>query len=157
MKMVFYPNPNYKGRNYIWTDDANRHLRDRPNGGRYMWVVPVLVHEFAHTFGLRHSGFGIMNPDDVFDEDVAIATIQPADVAAIRQAPLPDRRFIWIDSAIAHEMGHAFGLKDHHGNPRYDGIMDVNDTLFMGTDSIKQADKDVLIQAYTSHTINEGW
>ena len=75
----------------------------------------------------------------------------------IRQAPLPDRRFIWIDSAIAHEMGHAFGLKDHHGNPRYDGIMDVNDTLFMGTDSIKQADKDVLIQAYTSHTINEGW
>ena len=85
MTMVFYPNPEYESRNYIWTHDASKHLDDAPNGGRYMWVVPVLVHEFGHTFGLSHSTFGIMNPSDVFDEDVAIATIQPADVAAIRQ------------------------------------------------------------------------
>ena len=54
-------------------------------GETYIWVGGALVHEFGHTFGLKHPGsghVGIMDVADVFGGETGI---QYADEALIRQ------------------------------------------------------------------------
>ena len=66
-------------------------------------------------------------------------------------------RYVWINSTLVHELGHTFGLKDHHTNPNYYSLMDFDDFAYHGDDGIKQDDRDVLTSMYESHTRNAGW
>ena len=77
--------------------------------------------------------------------------------------PGTEWQYAWINSTVAHELGHGFGLSDrgawckNESDDAYYGIMDGSDIIGQKDDTIKQDDKDVLISIYTVHAIHEGW
>ena len=94
MAMIFYPSPVYDGRFYKWTNDKSRNMkRTHDRKRRYLWVEGALIHEFGHTFGLKHPAedadlTGIMHTPNVMlpskKYENGLTTIQPVDVAAIK-------------------------------------------------------------------------
>ena len=99
MAMIFYPSPVYedeKGKRhfYQWTNDKNLNMKLTPNRKKlFLWVEGALIHEFGHTFGLKHPAedadlTGIMHTPNVMlpseKYENGLTTIQPADVAAIK-------------------------------------------------------------------------
>ena len=74
---------------YEWTNVKSLNMKfTRDKETRYLWVGGALIHEFGHTFGLKHPApgsdmTGIMHTPNVMYPS-GLTTIQPADVAAIK-------------------------------------------------------------------------
>ena len=85
-------------------------------------------------------------------------SLKALDGDLIPDSSVAERRFAWINSGVAHELGHAFNLRDRDGMVDYYGIMDgKDDVIGKKDDGIKSDDRNVLTAIYAAHTKNEGW
>ena len=82
------------------------------------------------------------------------------DIASMdRGLAFSGRTYFWVPRVLVHEFGHAFGLADRykealHHDPLYIGIMNRNPA---GDNSIKDDDREALMDIYRTHTKGAGW